>query len=77
MRIEVARLAARVPAWHGGDGLKRPPGMSPIMQTPGVTTATCEDLPEVDMKTDHRILAILDEGCNSTCHTSVWAAKAA
>ena len=34
------------------------------------------DLPVVDIAEDPRLFAILDEGCNSTCHTKSWAAKA-
>ena len=33
-------------------------------------------LPVVDIAEDPRLFAILDEGCNSTCHTKSWAAKA-
>ena len=33
-------------------------------------------LPIVDFKTDDRLFAVLDEGCNSTCHTKDFIKKA-
>ena len=31
--------------------------------------------PMVDLDTDERVFAILDEGCNSTCHARTWGRK--
>ncbi len=36
---------------------------------------TTDKLPMVDLDTDERVFAILDEGCNSTCHTRVLGRK--
>ena len=33
-------------------------------------------LPRVDLKSDPRVFALLDEGCNRTCHTPAWAKHA-
>ena len=33
-------------------------------------------MPIVDLRTDPRAFAILDDACNSTCHTRAWAKKA-
>ena len=30
------------------------------------------NLPMVDLDTDEGVLAILDEGCNNTCHARTW-----
>ena len=37
---------------------------------------SADALPEVDPETDDRLLAILYEGWNSTCHTVQWAERA-
>ena len=33
-------------------------------------------LPDVDIETDPRMFAILDDGCSDTCHNKPWARKA-
>ena len=33
-------------------------------------------LEEVDLDVDDRVFALLDDGCNRTCHTSKWAHEA-
>ena len=30
------------------------------------------ELPSIDLEKEERVFAVLDEGCNSTCHTTAW-----
>eukprot|EP00972_Heterocapsa_arctica_P034988 5150036-Heterocapsa_arctica.AAC.1 len=47
-----------------------------MSRTASKATAEPAKLPMIDIQKESRRFAILDEGCNSTCHTRAWAQKA-
>ena len=44
-----------------------------MMSRTGKASGYVPSLPEIDILEDERIWIALDEGCNATCHSPIWA----